>query len=72
MSVRNRRLAIAGVITAQHAMKQIQTLSGGHGVNPASTAFAAIAHELGVSPARLAQALARDGATIPRESGENA
>src|SRR5260370_1456931 len=42
---------------AQHAMKQIITLSGNHGVDPASTAFAAVAHELGVSPARLAQAL---------------
>jgi hypothetical protein len=42
---------------AQHAMRQINTLSGNHGVDPASTAFAAVAHELGVSPARLAQAL---------------
>lgn len=42
---------------AQHAINQIQTLSGGPGVDPASTAFAAVAHELGVSPARLAQAL---------------
>jgi hypothetical protein len=42
---------------ARHALEQIGALSGKHGVDPASTAFAAIAHQLGVSPARLAGAL---------------
>lgn len=42
---------------ARHALQQIGALSGKDGVDPASTAFAAIAHELGVSPTRLAGAL---------------
>ena len=42
---------------ARHALQQIGALSGTHGVDPASTAFAAIAHQLGVSPTRLAGAL---------------
>jgi hypothetical protein len=42
---------------AQRAMNQINALSDRNGVDPASPAFAAIAHELGVTPARLAAAL---------------
>lgn len=42
---------------AQHAMNQINALSDRNGVDPASPAFAAIAHQLGVTPARLAAAL---------------
>jgi len=42
---------------AQRAMNQINGLSGRNGVDPASPAFAAIARELGVTPARLAAAL---------------
>jgi hypothetical protein len=42
---------------AQRAMNQIDALSDRNGVDPASPAFAAIAHELGVTPARLAAAL---------------
>jgi AraC-like DNA-binding protein len=42
---------------ARHALQQIGALSGAHGVDPASTAFAAIARQLGVSPAQLAGAL---------------
>ena len=42
---------------AQRAMNQINALSDRNGVEPASPAFAAIAHELGVTPARLAAAL---------------
>jgi hypothetical protein len=42
---------------AQRAMNQINALSGRNGVDPANPAFAAIAHELGVTPARLAAAL---------------
>jgi len=42
---------------ARHALQQIIALSGKDGVDPASTAFAAIARNLGVSPARLAGAL---------------
>jgi hypothetical protein len=42
---------------AQHALQRLSELSGPDGVDPASTAFAAIAHQLGVSPARLAAAL---------------
>jgi len=43
-------------IAAQRAFNQLDALGRG-GVDPASPAFAAIAHELGVSPARLAAAL---------------
>ena len=42
---------------AQHAFGEIDALNGSTGVDPASQAFAAIARELGVSPARLAAAL---------------
>ena len=42
---------------ARHALQQIGALSGKDGADPASTAFAAIARQLGVSPARLASAL---------------
>jgi hypothetical protein len=42
---------------AQRAMNQIDAVSDRNGVDPASPAFAAIAHELGVTPARLAAAL---------------
>jgi hypothetical protein len=42
---------------AQHALGEIAALSGKDGVRPTSAAFARIAHELGVSPARLASAL---------------
>lgn len=42
---------------ARHALRQVGALSGQSGVDPASRAFAAIAHHLGVSPARLAAAL---------------
>ena len=41
---------------AQSAMNQIESLDRG-GVDPASPAFAAIAHGLGVTPTRLAAAL---------------
>ncbi|HEY5399457.1 MAG TPA: hypothetical protein VIL16_29150, partial [Trebonia sp.] len=42
---------------AQRALAQIGALSGRNGVDPASSAFAGIARDLGVSPARLAAAL---------------
>jgi len=42
---------------AQHAFNQLDALSGPGGVDPASPAFAAIARNLGVSPAQLAAAL---------------
>jgi len=42
---------------AQRAFNQLDALSGTGGVDPASPAFAAIAHDLGVSAARLAAAL---------------
>ena len=41
---------------AQHVIAQLSAL-GRSGVDPASAAFAAIARDLGVSPARLAAAL---------------
>ena len=41
---------------AQNALNQLDAL-GRSGIDPASPAFAAIAHDLGVSPARLAAAL---------------
>jgi hypothetical protein len=41
---------------AGRALKQIAALSGKNGVDPASSAFAATAHDLGVSPAQLAAA----------------
>jgi hypothetical protein len=48
-----------GVTTsaAMHALQQIGALSGKGDIDPASPAFAAIADDLGVSPARLAAAL---------------
>jgi hypothetical protein len=42
---------------AQRAFARLDALSGTGGVDPASPAFAAIAHDLGVSAARLAAAL---------------
>ena len=46
-----------GTSGAGRALKQIAALnSRQHGVDPAGAAFAAIAHDLGVSPARLAAA----------------
>jgi hypothetical protein len=42
---------------AQHALDQVNALSGPGDVDPASPAFAAIARGLGVSPDRLAAAL---------------
>jgi hypothetical protein len=41
---------------AGRALKQIAGLSSKNGIDPASSAFAAIAHDLGVSPAQLATA----------------
>jgi hypothetical protein len=48
-----------GVSTAaaQRAVNQLDALSGTGGVDPTSPAFAAIARDLGVTPARLAAAL---------------
>jgi hypothetical protein len=43
--------------TARSALQQIGALSRAYGVDPASAAFAAIAHHLGVTPTRLAAAL---------------
>ena len=42
---------------AQHAFNQLDALNGTGGMDPASSAFAAIARDLGVSPAKLAAAL---------------
>jgi hypothetical protein len=42
---------------ARHALQRIGALSAKDGIDPASSPFAAIAHELGVSPPRLAGAL---------------
>jgi hypothetical protein len=42
---------------ARHALQQIIALNRQGGVNPTGPAFAAIAHDLGVSPAQLAAAL---------------
>ena len=42
---------------AQRAFSQIDALGNRNGVDPASPAFAAIAHGLGVTPTRLAAAL---------------
>jgi hypothetical protein len=44
-------------LAANSALEQIGALSRTQGVDPASAAFAAIAHHLGVSPTRLAAAL---------------
>jgi hypothetical protein len=50
------RLGVSPVAAAR-ALKEIGSLSGMNGVDPASAPFAAIARDLGVSPARLAAAL---------------
>jgi hypothetical protein len=42
---------------AQHAFDQLDALNGTGGIDPASLGFAAIAHDLGVTPAQLAAAL---------------
>jgi hypothetical protein len=42
---------------AQHAFNQLDALNATGGMDPASPAFAAIARDLGVSPAQLAAAL---------------
>ena len=42
---------------AQDTLNQLDALNGPGGLDPSSSAFAAIAHDLGVSPARLAAAL---------------
>jgi hypothetical protein len=44
------------VSVAQHAIAQLEALGRG-GIDPSSPAFAAIAHGLGVGPARLGTAL---------------
>jgi hypothetical protein len=46
------RLGVSAT-AAHRALQRVGALSGNHGVNPASPAFAAIAHDLGVSPAKL-------------------
>jgi hypothetical protein len=45
-----------GTSAAGPALKQLAALQSTGGVDPASSAFATIAHDLGVSPARLAAA----------------
>ena len=42
---------------AHRALERVGALSGNHGIDPASPAFAAIAHDLGVSPAQLVAGL---------------
>jgi hypothetical protein len=42
---------------AHHALQRVGALSRSHGVDPSGPAFAAIAHDLGVSPAKLVAAL---------------
>ncbi len=42
---------------ARRALQQVDALNGKDGVDPASAAFAAVAHGLGISPARLLAAL---------------
>ena len=56
---------------AQRAMNQINALSDRNGVDPASPAFAAIAHELGVTPVRLAAALDAAKQAAARSLGGN-
>jgi hypothetical protein len=56
---------------AQRAMNQINALSDRNGVDPASPAFAAIAHELGVTPVRLAAALDAAKQAAARSLGRN-
>lgn len=43
--------------TAQRALQRVFALSGPHGVDPHSAAFAGIAHDLGITSAALAAAL---------------
>jgi hypothetical protein len=56
---------------AQRAMNQLNALSDRNGVDPASPAFAAIAHELGVTPVRLAAALDAAKQAAARSVGGN-
>ena len=56
---------------ALRAMNQINALSDRNGVDPASPAFAAIAHELGVNPVRLAAALDAAKQAAARSVGGN-
>jgi len=56
---------------AQRAMNQINALSDRNGVDPASPAFAAIAHQLGVTPSRLAAALDAAKQATGRSVGGN-
>ena len=51
--------ALASQLGVSHsaAQRAFDALSGTGGVDPASPAFAAIAHDLGVSPAQLAAGL---------------
>jgi hypothetical protein len=54
---------------ALRAMNQIDALNGSNGIDPASPAFAAIAHQLGVTPARLAAALVAAKQAVGRSLG---
>jgi hypothetical protein len=56
---------------AQRAMNQIDAVSDRNGVDPASPAFAAIAHQLGVTPARLAATLYTAKQAAARSVGGN-
>ena len=56
---------------AQRALNEINALSDRNGVDPASPAFAAIAHQLGVTPARLAAALDAAKQAAGRSVGGN-
>ena len=56
---------------AQRALNEINALSDRNGVDPASPAFAAIAHQLGVTPARLAAALYTAKQAAGRSMGGN-
>jgi len=56
---------------AQRAMNQLSALSDRNGVDPSSPAFAAIAHELGVNPVRLAAALDAAKQAAARSVGGN-
>jgi hypothetical protein len=56
---------------AQRALTEINALSDRNGVDPASAAFAAIAHQLGVTPARLAATLYTAKQAAGRSVGGN-
>ena len=56
---------------AQRALNEINALSDRNGVDPASPAFAAIAHQLGVTPGRLAAALDAAKQAAGRSVGGN-